>query len=145
MEQNLYIPGDLVMFNNEVVMINEVDNAAGDENPFIYITCTNKRKSFYERSSEVNPIPLTPEILKKNGWKKEATHLSLKNVVSAYTLSDKEDFGYFPILLVEDYKGTFVVYPFTDGNICRPIAYIKYISDLQHLLFGLGLDSNIKL
>lgn len=93
----------------------------------------------------VEPIPLTPEVLEKNGWKKDTTHLSLKNVINVYIHSDIKGFGYFPILLAEDYNGTFVVYPFTDGNICKPITYIKYASDLQHLLFGLGLNSKIEI
>jgi len=127
MEQNIYIPGDLVMFNNEVVMINEVDNAAGDENPFIYITCTNKRKSFYERSSEVNPIPLTPEILKKNGWKKtDATWIyKREDSVTIFRLLDDKSYAAYI------------------GNI--RLLEFQFVHQLQHLLFGLGLDSNIKL
>lgn len=38
----------------------------------------------------------------------------------------------------------FDVYPFTDNNVCKQIAYIKYVHQLQHLLFGLGLNSEME-
>jgi len=139
MEQNIYIPGDLVMFNNEVVMINEVDNAAGDENPFIYITCTNKRKSFYERSSEVNPIPLTPEILKKNGWYETSDGVFEKSIFIGKDEDNEEIYAHL-IAFYEGIDGWDI-----DKEDTFLVHNIHYVSQLQHLLFGLGLDSNIKL
>lgn len=32
-----------------------------------------------------------------------------------------------------------------DNNVCKTIAYIKYIHQLQHLLFGLELNSEMKI
>lgn len=38
----------------------------------------------------------------------------------------------------------FDVYPFTDNNVCNQIVYIKYVHQLQHLLFGLGHNSEME-
>ncbi len=38
----------------------------------------------------------------------------------------------------------FDVYPFTDNNVCKQIAYIKYVHELQHLLFGLGINHEME-
>lgn len=124
MKQNLYIPGDLVMAKDDVVMINEVENAAAYKDPFIYATCINKRKSFYKQYSELKPIPLTSEILEKNGWKKENVGYSTKN----------QD----PIFLYKDNGGGWAV---EIGD--EFISVISFVHQLQHLLFGLGLDSNM--
>ena len=135
-----YITGDLVKYSNRLSVIQAINMFAFEE-----VETGNYKIIFNEPIEDcVKPIPLTPKILEKNGWEKETTHLFLKNVVCAYTLPDVEGFGYCPILLAEDYNENFVVYPFTDGHVCKPIAYIKYISDLQHLLFGLGLDSRLE-
>ena len=122
-----YIPGDLVMFKNEVVMINEVDNAACTKDPFIYTTCTNKRKSFYERSSELKPIPLTPEILEKNG---------LKLIHGAYCHSEEKS---IEIRLISQTGYCWDAYTYN----YHLRSGINSVSDLQHLLFGLGLDSDM--
>jgi hypothetical protein len=89
-------------------------------------------------------IPLTTEILEKNGWKKEVMSRGVKNSHWVYTKPDIEEYGYFPIYIEKGIGDEFDVYPFTDNNVCKPIAYIKYVHQLQHLLFGLGLNSEME-
>ena len=57
---------------------------------------------------------------------------------------DIEEYGYFPIYIEKGIGDEFDVYPFTDNNVCKQIAYIKYVHQLQHLLFGLGLKSEME-
>ena len=95
-------------------------------------------------NDEVSPIPLTQEILEKNGWKKEAMSRGIRNRHWVYTKPDIEEYGYFPIYIEKGIGDEFDVYPFTDNNVCKPIAYIKYVHQLQHLLFGLGLNSEME-
>lgn len=90
---------------------------------------------------DIVPIPLTPEILEKNGWKKEVMSRGVKNSHWVYTKPDIEEYGYFPIYIEKGIRKEFDVYPFTDNNVCKQIAYIKYVHQLQNLLFGLGLNS----
>lgn len=89
-------------------------------------------------------IPLTPEILEKNGWKKEVMSRGVKNRHWVYTKPDIEEYGYFPIYIEKGIGDEFDVYPFTGNNVCTQIAYIKYVHELQHLLFGLGLNSEME-
>lgn len=89
-------------------------------------------------------IPLTTEILEKNGWVKEVMSRGVSNSHSVYTKPDIEEYGYFPIYIEKGIGDEFDVYPFTDNNVCKQIAYIKYVHQLQHLLFGLGINSEIE-
>ncbi len=93
---------------------------------------------------DIVPIPITPEILEKNGWKKEAMSRGVRNRHWVYTKPDIEEYGYFPIYIEKGIGDEFDVYPFTDNNVCKQIAYIKYVHQLQHLLFGLGLNSEME-
>ena len=89
-------------------------------------------------------IPLTTEILEKNGWVKEVMSRGVSNSHCVYTKPDIEEYGYFPIYIEKGIGDEFDVYPFTDNHICTQIAYIKYVHQLQHLLFGLGLNSEME-
>ena len=68
----------------------------------------------------------------------------VKNSHWVYTKSDIEEYGYFPIYIEKGIGKEFDVYPFTDNNVCTQIAYIKHVHQLQHLLFGLGLNSEME-
>lgn len=98
----------------------------------------------YDYIGELYPIPLTPEILEKNGWVKEVMSRGVKNSHWVYTKPDIEEYGYFPIYIEKGIGDEFDVYPFTDNKVCNQIAYIKYVHQLQHLLFGLGLNSEME-
>lgn len=89
-------------------------------------------------------IPLTTEILEKNGWVKEVMNRGINNSHRVYTKPDIEEYGYFPIYIEKGIGGEFDVYPFTSNHVCTQIAYIKYVHQLQHLLFGLGLNSEME-
>lgn len=100
--------------------------------------------NLYDYIGELYPIPLTPEILEKNGWAKEVMSRGVKNSHWVYTKPDIEEYGYFPIYIEKGIGDEFDVYPFTDNNVCTQIVYIKYVHELQHLLFGLGLNSEME-
>lgn len=95
-------------------------------------------------NDEVSPIPLTTEILEKNGWVKEVMSRGVKNSHWVYTKPDIEEYGYFPIYIEKGIGDEFDVYPFTDNHDCKQIAYIKYVHQLQHILFWLGLNSEME-
>lgn len=95
-------------------------------------------------NDEVSPIPLTTEILEKNGWVKEVMSRGVKNSHWVYTKPDIEEYGYFPIYIEKGIGDEFDVYPFTDNHDCKQIAYIKYVHQLQHILSGLGLNSEME-
>ena len=78
------------------------------------------------------PIPLTPEILKKNGWKptKESLGHSFKY----------KKYPRFALWSIND-KWNFTI----DGvMVCNTLSCLCYVHELQHLLFGLGLNSDME-
>lgn len=134
-----YIPGDIVY--NHKKEITRITSS--------YLKGT---KLFYYRDGEcgwiredaIKPISLTPEILEKNGWKKGVMSRGVKNSHCVYTKPDIEEYGYFPIYIEKGIGDEFDVYPFTGNNVCTQIAYIKYVHQLQHLLFGLGINHEME-
>lgn len=112
---------------------------------FVKVVMLNDSSTTYSISNNaVRPIPLTPEILEKNGWVKEVMSRGVKNSHWVYTKPDIEEYGYFPIYIEKGIGDEFDVYPFTGNNVCNQIAYIKYVHQLQHLLFSLGLNSEME-
>ena len=70
------------------------------------------------RVEDIKPMPLTSEILENNGWKWDG----------------------------QDFVGACLLYP--EGNYFVFDAFrtkIKYVHQLQHLLFGLGIDFDFNL
>lgn len=139
----LYIPGDLAFHYIPKTTIKKYVK--------VYVCSINNASSLedmdgklYDYIGELYPIPLTPEILEKNGWVKEVMSRGVKNSHWVYTKPDIEEYGYFPIYIEKGIGDEFDVYPFTDNNVCKQIAYIKYVHELQHLLFGLGINHEME-
>lgn len=76
---------------------------------------------------EVKPVELTPNILEKNEWKK-----------------DKGDYinDSYHLHLCGKYDG-YSVYKVVNDNVVW-LTGVRNVSDLQHLLFGLGLNSEME-
>lgn len=148
MDKLEYIPGDLVMVKKSALrfakdkIFKVISSLSGG---FVKVVMLNDSSTTYSISNNaVRPIPLTPEILEKNGWVKEVMSRGVKNSHWVYTKPDIEEYGYFPIYIEKGIGKEFDVYPFTDNRVCKQIVYIKYVHELQHLLFGLGLNSEME-
>lgn len=143
-----YIPGDLVMVKESALQFAKdkifkvISSLSGG---FVKVVMLNDSSTTYSISNNaVRPIPLTSEILEKNGWVKEVMSRGVKNSHWVYTKPDIEEYGYFPIYIEKGIGKEFDVYPFTGNHVCKQIAFIKYVHELQHLLFGLGLNSEME-
>lgn len=79
----------------------------------------------------INDIPLTPEILEKNGWKKLNTVPINCNIL--YKSHQGLTIGY-------NINSKTFIYDFGVNQQGK----IKFIHELQHLLFGLGLNSDME-
>lgn len=134
MEQE-YIKGDIVMYDNRIHTI--MDTLGLNNYELSYI-------GHPVHQLELSGVSITPEILEKNGWKKEVMSRGVKNSHWVYTKPDIEEYGYFPIYIEKGIGDEVDVYPFTDNNVCKQIAYIKYVHQLQHLLFGLNINSEME-
>ena len=121
MEKLEYIPGDLVFHYIPKTTIKKYVK--------VYVCSTNNALSLEDIDyiGVLYPIPLTPEILEKNGWKlSHGFYWSPNEEGAEVGLSSQT--GYV-------WNAYMKSYPLRSG--------INSVSDLQHLLFGLGLDSNM--
>lgn len=78
---------------------------------------------------EIEGIPLTPEILEKNGWEQEY----YAPIIYGHIGHDIE------ISFLQTSKRCPVV--FNDVPLCE----IQYVHQLQHILWALGEDANLKI
>ena len=130
MEQR-YIAGDLVRYigiaSPIVVQITEVR----ENNLLIYLGKCNWYLADY---SEVESIRLTGEILEKNGFKEEQHQ---KEGTSEWYDFYHYNLGINVVYEVEENKFT----AYLDGKKLREI---QYAHELQHILWALGLDAELK-
>ena len=119
MKQSKYIPGDWVKASGHLCRVEEVFvNRFTKEYEYTLVYPNGNSSRIV--IGEIEPVPLTPEILKKSGWE-----------------WDDQDFrlGTLDLFPVENY---FVLDGFWDKNL-------KYVHQLQHLLFGLELKLEVNI
>ena len=93
---------------------------------FLNVVMLNDSSTTYSISNNaIRPIPLTPEILKKNGWEKLYEKFFEKNVNNIRLTIELSENIYVAINRIF-------------------IMEIHYIHELQHLLFGLGINHKME-
>lgn len=131
MDKLEYIPGDLVMVKKSALQFAKdkifkvISSLSGG---FLKVVMLNDSSTTYSISNNaIRPIPLTSEILEKNGWKE-----------------NKGDYinDSYHLHLCGKYDG-YSVYKVVNDNVVWLTGVIN-VSDLQHLLFGLGLNSEME-
>ena len=122
MEQE-YIKGDIVMYDNKIHTIMDILGVNNYELSYI---------SHPVNQLELSGVPITPEILEKNGWEKDE-EASFKT-----QLYYRKKVGVRTIFVIIKEETSRIVY----NNTCLRI--IQYYHELQHLLFGLGLNHEMK-
>ena len=134
--EHKYIEGDLVRIKTEPnnctpnkVVYKFVDYVAIDK---VLIRTINGIDRLVGKDRIV-PIPITPEILEKNGWRTQNRWYYYLGVAEGFISYIGIDFKH------KSNKGH--LYVEVDGN---NIVEIKYCHELQHLLFGLGLNSEME-
>lgn len=133
-----YIPGDLVMVKESALQFakDKIFKVISSlRSGFVKVVMLNDSSTTYSISNNaVRPIPLTPEILEKNGWKKEKYH-------DWYMLTLERTLLYLSRCVDRDKDDAFEV---CVGLNMSNIASISFIHQLQHLLFGLELNSEME-
>ena len=114
-----YIIGDVVMYNNEVHTIIDILASNGYELSYVRHPVSQLRLS---------GVPITAEILEKNGWKlSHGFYWSPNEEGAGIGLSSQTGYVW------KSYLGR------------QPLrSNINSVSDLQHLLFGLGLNHEME-
>lgn len=124
-----YIIGDLVKYKvGGLEFIAEITNTSKYGYCF---KCVSDDISGILCKEFAKDIPLTPEILVKNGWKNDG--------YDWYRLPSKRAYLY----ITKDITtlGEFLVCVGLDRH---NLASISFVHQLQHLLFGLGLNSEME-
>lgn len=127
----VYIPGDLIYYHGEVTVIKGID-AYGN-----YLV----EYDHYVRDVVcecLKPISLTLEILKKNGWTQTKHRVDEDNFEWYVYENPKVEeivFQYYPGSKIN----MFSIFYYGDTEMLQ----INYVHELQHLLFGLGIDYKI--
>lgn len=118
-----YIVGDIVMYKNRIHTI--IDTLRLNNYELSYV-----RHSVNQ--AELSGVPLTPEILEKNRWKHK------KEFGEYWFVPRNED---YELLALDKVGEEWTIY--IEENSSN-FENIKFAHQLQHLLFGLGLNSEME-
>lgn len=153
MKEVKYIPLDLVKADKNPNIIWKVKDVSQDKrgNVLYRVVAVEDNDAFiYLYEHQIVPIPLTPEILEKNGWEKSIGWSYVGSEKRGYQFSkelddkwvelDRMTYGDLQICQCENLRDWSYI------NECNHYFHFDftYVHELQHLLFGLGLSMNLK-
>ena len=120
-----YIEGDIVEYDNKVMVVKE----PRDGNHFD-LSCPKEGLVYcFVGVEDIKPVVLTPEILEKNRWRTQNRWYYYLDVAEGFISYIGIDFKH------KSNKGH--LYVEVDGN---NMVEIQYCHELQHFLFGLGIN-----
>ena len=124
-----YIEDDIVKYNDKIMVIKEPRDGSHFD-----LFCPQEGSVYcLVDVEEIKPIPITSEILEKNRWKKKM-----------YC----DWCHYFPIegniLYLSKGVGIDGAFSVDVGQDMSYITSISFVHQLQHLFFGLGLNSEME-
>lgn len=123
-----FLTDDIVYIHGSIRVISSCDG--------YYATYYDEDEILQEVNVNViEGIPLTPENLEKNGWY-GATHSKQSDDTTKILYKTFKRKGYPTIKASQDLKITCELSPF--------IVKLESVSDLQHLLFGLGINHEME-
>ena len=139
MDKLEHIPGDLVIVktepNNHLPKCGVCEFVSYCNRNKVFVRVAKGIDTFFLEKEQITHIPLTPEILEKNGWY-GATHSKQSDDTTKILYKTFKRKGYPTIKASQDLKITCELSPF--------IVKLESVSDLQHLLFGLGINHEME-
>lgn len=129
-----YIQGDLGTYNGNIVIIENSDG--------YYATYYDEGGILQEVNvNAIESIPLTPAILEKNGWKRNGGQYSF--TYKPYAGDKVELIGFF-IEMFKDVHDMLKHRYFQITHEDKVICGCFYVHQLQHHLFGLGINHEME-
>ena len=120
-----YIVGDVVMYDNKIMVIKEPRDGSHFD-----LSCHKEGLVYcFVGVEDIKPVVLTPEILEKNRWRTQNRWYYYLDVAEGFISYIGIDFKH------KSNKGH--LYVEVDGN---NMVEIQYCHELQHFLFGLGIN-----
>ena len=139
-----YIPEDLVKSdNNTKILLKVRDLTKGKRGDVLYrlVAAEDNDVVIYLSEHQIAPIPLTSEILEKNGWKQNGGQYSF--TYKPYAGDKVELIGFF-IEMFKDVHDILKHRYFQITHEDKVICGCFYVHQLQHLLFGLGINHEME-
>ena len=144
MDKLEYIPGDFIsVYVGVKKYIVEVIGTENENEVLSYKIKFPNGEIQYADKDNIVPIPITQKILCKNKWE-------TNDIDYDYSINDKLYFRAFPAerkagcIELEVYNN---IAPSDSYDVCQDDFYlgdISYVHDLQHLLFGLGINHEME-
>lgn len=133
-----YIEDDIVKYNDKIMVIKEPRDGSHFD-----LFCPQEGLVYcLVDVDEIKPVNLTPAMLEKNCWDKEEKDGSVFSLSEAFMGGDEND---------EDNYTCFQLYYQNkkDGWVIdmrgEPLKFeIHYVHELQHLLFGFGINHEME-
>ena len=120
-----YIVGDVVMYDNKIMVIKEPRDGSHFD-----LSCHKEGLVYcFVGVEDIKPVVLTPEILEKNRWRTQNRWYYYLDVAEGFISYIGIDFKH------KSNKGH--LYVEVDRN---NMVEIQYCHELQHFLFGLGIN-----
>ena len=126
-----YIIGDIVMYDNKIHTIMDILGVNNYELSYI---------SHPVHQLELSGVPITPKILEKNGWKFLKHHKRNSYYDVSWDSYHKPAETNISLIFYQE-EEAFFPFLYAQEIVEKPI---RYVHQLQHLLFGLGLNSEME-
>lgn len=132
-----YIIDDVVEYDNKIMVIKEPRDGIHFD-----LSCPEEGLTYcFVNVNEIKPVRLTIAILEKNGWSREDGVFGVSPDFKKTINDPVRKKGYIDYLSV---------YPFYDNNGFsflynnQKLATIHYIHELQHIIYGLKINLEMK-
>lgn len=133
-----YIEGDVVMYDNKIMVVKEPRDGSHFD-----LSCPKEGLVYcYVGVDDIKSVNIIPTILEKNGWYKEEKDGSVFSLSEVFMGGDKNEEGNYTCFQLY-YQNK------TDGWVIdmrgEPLKFeVRYIHELQHLLFGLHIKHEME-
>lgn len=119
--------GDCVAYKGKPARIQALDS------PIIYVAmdADGDILGIPEAAGDISPIPLTEETLERNGWHRQASHGETQGWSNGHAKLYPQD---------RKFGGGFMF--LYSGNA---VQYVHHVHQLQHILWALGMDDDLKI
>lgn len=130
-----YIIGDVVMYDNKIMIIKEPRDRIHFD-----LSCPEEKLVYCCVGVEdIKPMPLTPEILEKNGFKVRVSRVYYTKLIGYANFLQRN----IDIERKRNDWAVFIRYKKMPDSVF--LRHIQYVHELQNILCGvLDLDSNMK-
>lgn len=119
--KSIYIVGDIVEYDNKIMVIKEPRDGSHFD-----LSCPKEGLVYcFVSVEDMKPIPLTPEILQKNGWEHKDDVYFKDYPQRKFVIIDGEAY------IINESCSLF---------LCK----VEFVHQLQHLLFGLGINHEME-